>query len=359
MRRIRMPLAIVMVALAAFPCFGADDQYLPVPKRAAAAGNDAQSTVEHLLQAARHLQAAGLIDEASRVRLEAGRIALSDDVVARKEAQLECLLEELDQLRDAAGMIGKIEIDVVAFDFPRNQLGRDADELDRILGLDGCDDTQPEVAQSHGATRTERSPSDTRVAILDSNPARDLSFQRLLEQKPFRILARPTLRTVTRQMTSVNSGTEIASKEISPGDWVIYPVGRRLSLEMQPIALPGGRLLVRSKFEVADFPLEHDSAHADPRSTRSFNRSLCTTVELRRGQTLVVVQAGKADDDREIVLLATPRHFGEVNSNSPPAAEPMPAEAELTVEELLPFIQPADFEYLPVTPVPRKGATRR
>ncbi|MSR56998.1 MAG: hypothetical protein EXS05_04930 [Planctomycetaceae bacterium] len=359
MHRIGIILATFAVALFACQCFSADDQLLPVSAGSVSAGSDAKATVEHLLKAAEHLQAAGLVNEAWRVSLEARRIVLAENLVARKEAELECLLEELDHLRRVSGESSQIEIDLIAFEFTRSRLGRDADELDRILGLDECDASPPDVGQTEITASTEPVPSDTRVNVLDTNPARELLFQKLIEQKQIQILSRPTFRAMSREAASLTSGPQVVAKQTSPERWESRPVGRRLSLEMLPIALAGGRLRLQAKFEVSDFTDKDATANDDKQAPESFNRILCTTVEMRQGQTLVLVQAGKASGDREIVLLATPRPGGYLSSITPSAAEPIPAEAELTVEELLPFIQPADYEYFPVTPVPRKGTAGR
>src|SRR5258708_7532456 len=57
-----------------------------------------ERALEHLVKAAEHLEAAGLTDEAARIRSDLQNRQVRETLLSRKEAELECLQEEVDRL---------------------------------------------------------------------------------------------------------------------------------------------------------------------------------------------------------------------------------------------------------------------
>src|SRR5438876_1178955 len=81
---------------------------LPLRMPLASGTNSAVQAVDHLLKAAEHLEAAGLSEEAAKLRIDARQRAVRGDVLSRKEAELECLQEEVDRLRALTGFVSTV-----------------------------------------------------------------------------------------------------------------------------------------------------------------------------------------------------------------------------------------------------------
>src|SRR5438477_1456237 len=91
--------SICLTALAIGPGLADEPRLLPAPHPAPlgtvvpSSRNNAVQAVDHLLKAAEHLEAAGLSEEAAKLRIDARQRAVRGDVLSRKEAELECLQE--------------------------------------------------------------------------------------------------------------------------------------------------------------------------------------------------------------------------------------------------------------------------
>src|SRR6516165_3748493 len=81
-----------------------------------------EAIIDHLLRAAEHLEAAGRADDATRLRDEAKRLTLGNDLLGRKEAELACLQQEVDRLRALAGQDAEVLLEFVTIEVDRRKL---------------------------------------------------------------------------------------------------------------------------------------------------------------------------------------------------------------------------------------------
>src|SRR5262245_42899344 len=100
---------ISLIVFANAAVFSAEPESAPPVPAAASRGpfespaDRVDQTLDHLLKAADHLEAAGFADEAARIRHDARRRQVRDTLLSQKEAELECLQEEVDRLRAETG----------------------------------------------------------------------------------------------------------------------------------------------------------------------------------------------------------------------------------------------------------------
>lgn len=347
MRLWKLLLAAATTLVASGLLLASDDQLSPVRAGTAADERAPAESPDPPRDALLRLQSTGLTEQAARAILEARRAAASIDLLARKEAELERLLEDLDRLRNASGQPAQFDIHVTAFEVSPEELGCDVGTLDQLLGADDCDD-----ADENADVAAAPPSHESRVKVLDDSPLRDATFQRMLDQKQITILSRPRLRATSRQASSMTAGPQVVSRQAAPARWETRPVGRRIRLEFLPVPLAAGRLRLQARFEADDFAAEDPASDSDEKAPEAVHRSLETTVEMRLGQTLALVQSV---GERQIVLLATPRAADQSASN--PSGIAAAGEANPALDELLPFVMEEDFQYFPVTPVRRRGTT--
>ena len=248
--------------------------------------------VEHLLKAAEHLEAAGLVEESARVRDDARQRALRDNVLSRKEAELECLQEEVDRLRQLTGQVPLVRIEIVAIEVDRAKLGLKARDFDRMVGF-------TQTASSSAAVSTPASAMAGRAAswqsfpgssgIVEANPWQLPLFRELREKGAIDVLAHPTVQTVARRPASISVGGEIPIRVKSPtGDVSIRSVPFGTHVEVRAVVLPNQRIRLQVALEltkvIGDGVVEDDGTTFPGISSRR----LSTEVEMQLGQTLAV-----------------------------------------------------------------------
>ena len=259
----------------------------PAVANPAAVDADAEKTeraVDHLLKAADHLEAAGLAEEAAKIRLDARHRAVFENVLSRKESELECLQEEVDRLRALTGQMPTILVEIVALEVDRKKLGLKAQEFDRMIGLIHAPPAGRETA-----------------GVVEANPARLPLFRELRERGIIKVLAEPNLTTTSGRPASFLDGGEIAVPVKSPnGETSLRNVRFGTEVEVVAVVRPNHRIRLQTSFELREVNRgaidEAGNAHPDIRSHR-----LNTEVEMQSGQTLTLGR------------LVLPRH------DSPPA----------------------------------------
>ncbi|HTI52545.1 MAG TPA: hypothetical protein VL475_16390 [Planctomycetaceae bacterium] len=381
----------------------------PVP------GDATDASVNHLLKSAERLEAAGLKDEAQKLRQEARERALRDNAIARKESELECLVEEIEQLRNLTGQSRAVMIRVVALEFSRAALGDEAREFDEILGLDsdsrrhkeesGADQVEGDrpkatapVSEEKGIRPIAFSANRQKAfGLVDEHPLSNTLVQELLQKKLISVLAEPTLVTVSGRPAAFLSGGQFPIKVPQPGgrvDVQMVPFG--VQLEARPTVLAGELIRVQTKFSFRERDFSHTTVMGGERIPGLSTRSVNTEVELRSGQTAVLgflsagpgpaspapagsveqvarnspagtpgeksadVAPAKTAATRELVVLITAELMSAPRTL--PVLQPIPAEADLDADEIrsgiLPSFVPDDLRYFPASPVPRKGTLR-
>ena len=286
----------------------------PAPFRndSAAVKNPArpEAIIDHLLRAAEHLEAAGRADDASRLRDEAKRLTLSDELLGRKEAELECLQQEVDRLRSLVGQNAGVLLEFVTVEVDRRKLGLKTREFDKLIGWKAQGDVDG------AATQHEVRPA---TSIADANPSRLPLFRELREKGALRVLSEPTLASVAGRPASFLSGGQIPLQLKTPeGEGLSYAwFGTRI--EIVSVLLPDQRIRMNADVELRDLTtrelLRDGQNNAPPFVSRRFR----TQVEMQLGQTLTLLvdggptgrtdgkDAGSAADSTETITFITPR----------------------------------------------------
>lgn len=284
----------------------------PVPKDAPA--QKPGLSVEHLLKAAEHLEAAGLTDEAIKLRSIARQRALHDSDLSRKEAELECLQEEVDRLRELTGQSPGVVIEIVALEVHRGRLGLKAQEFDRMVGLGPISrDVAGPRDTSHSASTTadERSAFQN-PAVVEANPARLPIFKELREKGVISILAEPTLVTTSKRPVSFLDGGQIPIPvPATGGGSAISYKNFGMQVEVVASVLANQHLRLQTLLELSQKNLDDSvvvEGHTVPGIT---TRRINTEVEMRLGQTLTIGRlvaprrAEAAASDRKVAAKST------------------------------------------------------
>ncbi len=376
MRRL-FPALICLAALAAASGFA--EEAVPLPpapvstlRPAISQGNENQDpAVEHLLKAAEHLEAAGMNEEAAKLRHDARQRASHENVLSRKESELECLQEEVDRLRTMLGQATGIQIDVMAVEVDRNRLGLKGAEFDKLIGL------------AHAASGGHVQSAEA-SGIVEANPARLPLFRDLCERGILKVLAEPTLTTTSGRPANFFDGGEVAVRVKSDkGEISMRNVRFGTDLEVVAEIRPNQRVRLQTSFELRE--LQNNAIDDDGTSQPEIrSRRLNTQVEMQPGQTLTlarltsrrskaasaagavvkspttknsvaksetgerkppagpVTESNPAPETVEMIVFVTPRllQLGIV----PRSTESVPAEDELQEDDTLQPIVPAAFD---------------
>jgi hypothetical protein len=242
---------------------------VPVPDDAVPA-DASGSSVEQLLKSAERLEAAGSTDQAERVRREARERAVRENALAHKESELECLVEEIDQLRNLTGQSRTVLIRVVALEFSRAALGEQAREFDEILGRDSVSRLHKDNSAAKplaggsrpaapGAGKKPIRPAafsanrPMACGLVDEHPLSNTLVHHLLEKKLLSVLAEPTLVTVSGKSASFLSGGEFPVKLPQPdGRTTVQMVRFGVQLDARPTVLADRMIRVQAKFSLSE-----------------------------------------------------------------------------------------------------------
>jgi hypothetical protein len=257
--------------------------------------------VDHLLKAAEHLEAAGLVEESARLRDEARQRAVRDNVLSRKEAELECLQEEVDRLRELTGQVSVVVIEIMAVEVDRAKLGLKARDFDKMVGFSSAESAAISGSASGNLALSKKSPGSS--GIVEANPWRLPLFRELREKGAIVVLAHPTLRTVTRHSATITIGGESPIRMKSPeGDQTIRKVPFGTHLEVVAVVLPNQRIKLLTTLELTKISsggvIDDDGTVYPEIASRRFS----TEIEMQLGQTLAVgrLVVDRPVDDRPV-----------------------------------------------------------
>jgi len=172
-----------------------------------AGANQVDRVVAHLLRAADHLEAAGLYADAGRVRREAGQRAMPEDILNHKEAELACLQQEVDRLRELAGQASGVIVDVMVVEVNRSKLGLKTGEFDKLVGFSPCPAGQDPLESREPLPIQPRPEGE--AGIVDANPAILPLFRELQERGALDIVAHQTLLVWSGRSGSISTGGDV------------------------------------------------------------------------------------------------------------------------------------------------------
>ncbi|MGD9722745.1 MAG: hypothetical protein AB7O59_15535 [Pirellulales bacterium] len=305
---------------------------LPVNPYDHAANAGVSDKHNHLLQAAEHLEAAGLTDDAVRIRQQADR--LRDRLLADKLAELEKLKREIQALRQAQQRANQILVKVKAIELSRSKLrelgfdchlggNNSASAWQAILGMDGKDEASRE---------TLRLGCDERQGVA-------ALLKALQQENLVKVLAEPSLVTVNGRPATYATGGEIATPRDQRGEVRYRTFGTEVHL--LPILQEDGRLKLEIRARVAHLDPSLDVV-VDGNAVPGIRAvEVDTGLEMRFGQTAVIAgltqqrQTRQVDEkthaesivqsEVETIFLVTPElveAMGPVAAESPPTTLP-------------------------------------
>jgi hypothetical protein len=368
----------------------------PAPVRALTSGSSGDitdkspdKTIDHLLKAADHLDAAGLSEQADRLRNDARRRALREDLLGRKESELECLQEEVDRLRALTRQASGVRIEIVAVDVDPKGLGLKARDFEKMIGLSSSRtlDSSLQPPGIHPATR-KRAETLT-FGIVEADPSRLPLFKELVEEGFVNVLARPTLMTTSGRPASMHIGGEIPVRvQSSGGEVSIRSLPFGTHVDVLATVLPNHGIRLRMAFEKREINPEKTIGDDGTSYPEVQSRRINTELELKLGQTVVLagliaqrrVESETAEDDgagkgtvrpaaksnrpsdtTQTIVFITPEL---VHSPIVPRALHGVPEPDETEDQSSELIEPAVFESVdwdlfgPPVPVLRRRASR-
>ncbi len=229
----------------------------------------ATARLEHLLEAAIHLEAAGESQEAREVR----------QLVARERQALQ------DRLGEGKPKVPPRQI---LFHFRVVELSRS--KLDK-LGFEGT------VLQGNKAVSL-MDASD--LQVLDNDAALIGFLEAAGKDKLARVLAEPTLVTVSGRRVTYQSGGDVAVTP-SQADGQVKSMQSGTRIDLLPTIIEPDRVRVEIGMKIAE-PVGATSANADPRQPSPLRiMAFDTGAEMKSGQTLIFHgpsrETGKPGDD--------------------------------------------------------------
>jgi hypothetical protein len=297
-----------------------------------------EAIIDHLLRAAEHLEAAGRADDATRLRDEAKRLTLGNDLLGRKEAELACLQQEVDRLRALAGQDAEVLLEFVTIEVDRRKLGLKTREFEKLIGWNSPVNAGAEAARV-------RSP----MAVADANPMRMPLLRELREKGALRVLSEPTLASVSGRPASFLSGGEIPLQARTEDGTEIRYVWYGTRIEVVSVLVPENRIRLNADIELRTLPDRERATDDESNAPRFNSRRLQTEVEIQLGQTLtLLVDSTPADgsgsepgsgpgtsDATEKITFITPR-LARIREDAPIVP--------ISAEDVLPFpISPERF----------------
>lgn len=255
----------------------------------------AQQRIEHLLQAAEHLEKADASELASQVReLVAKEIeADKEQLLAKKMAELQQLEAEVAQLRQIVGELPQIAIHakVVELNDERMHGG---------LGL-----VSFQSLQGDGEA----------TSVVDEDGSLTEFFDFLKQQQMLKVLAEPSLITVAGRTASLQVGGEVPMTKKDASET------RGLRLDCTPDVGDEGQIEIALNLQLSPPPTTGGSNKPPVADGISFK----TTVELQSGQTAFLATPGKKgaeDASSGVLVLLRAELVNSASVSTPPGKTP-------------------------------------
>lgn len=266
---------------------------------------------DHLMQAAQHLEAAGLKEQAAEVRRKAKREELRP-LLAEKLEQLETLKAEVQRLREAAGPEQQVALDVQLIELPSGKLPR----LAKAMAAQGL------VRFPHRTAQSVEKRAFT-VGLMSAKADREALTELLQAEKDLQVIACPKLVTTSGRPATFCSGGEFPI--VVPDDDGAETIEIKkygTQLEFVPHVLANGHLRLEVRPRVSKIDHTRSTKIGDHVIPGLCVRECELGIEIRSGETLVLccpatsvtaqgVQqtSGEAADEaaRDLLVLVTPK----------------------------------------------------
>jgi Flp pilus assembly secretin CpaC len=271
-----------------------------------AANGDGTDRIRHLRQAADHLEAAGLTDQATVLRQQAADLAA---LLAEKRKQLEAIQAEIDQLSKTtagsaklclrADSTAQVQLNVQILQLSRQKLTADdpAALIQKLIGPTG----------EHSDSMRNGSPASTGFTMaVHSQQSLDNALAALRKAGAVKVLAEPVLLTTSGPAASVRMGEE--HPLLVPGRDGKATIEFKLfgiHLDALPVLCDSSfiRLELRPRISTRDLSRTVKiGGHSIPGMRI---REMDTAVELRLGQTFVLGCIGQPGMSKNVRKVST------------------------------------------------------
>ncbi len=225
------------------------------------------------------------IDDEPGVRSPAKAPQSPETLLSRKEAELECLQDEVDRLRAATEQTGTMLIRATVVEVHRNKLGLKARDFDKMTGF---------VQESPGpAFQSASSSSETEAngqkRLVEANPARLPLFRELAERGAIRVLAEPNLKATSGRLSRFSDGVLTPLNVRTPeGETTVAHVWSGTKFEVLAVVHPNHRIRVKTLIEVNQQQATDLTDGNGTPQPRISSHGWDTDVELQFGQTLAI-----------------------------------------------------------------------
>lgn len=208
-------------------------------------------------------------------------------LLGRKEAELECLLQEVERLRAASGQTSTVMVRVTVVEVNRRRLGLKAAEFDKLTT--NAQAVSGSASQSHEAAGSE---AKTRNDVVEADPTRLPLFRELLERGAVSVLAAPTLTTTSGRLAKYFDGGLLPLKVKTSGGEITTVHGWvGTKLEILPVVFPDHRVRIRTTIELAHKRVRDSQDETRANEFSTVTRGWNTAVEMQLGQTFVIGSA--------------------------------------------------------------------
>jgi hypothetical protein len=313
-------------------------QYVPPAPTAPAPAEPApdgasDERARHLLQAAEHLESAGLAEQAARLRQQAREQSLAS-LLARKLADFKKLQAEIEQLRQAAGGDRQVVLQVKIVEVSRAKVI----EWSRYINPQGA---------VGSLVRFDPAAGKKALPIVIEDGEDLLGWQSdwaALEQaRAVSVLSRPSITTLSGQPASVTIGRLLPlTVPAGNGQTAVELKQLGLSLEITPHVLSAKRLRLELRCRTDELDSTRDRTVGGQTLPGVRVREIDAAVEMSLGQTAVLAcleesekaatgvrqtsttGKDKKSDDKVTLVCVTPTLIGERIDNVPlpsPVAE--------------------------------------
>lgn len=271
----------------------------PAPPTAAvepeSSGN---ARIIHLLKAAHHLEAAGLVEEARRTREVADKERRLHDELQKQLVARDALTKDIQRLRELTGQHEHVLVSVTVSELSLTKLresnvnvdGVDTELLKRsgiggVLGAGVLD----EDAEMENATRAEGCHETVGFRVIDPDGVLADLTTALKQAGALKVLAEPHLATTSGRPASFCAGGEFPIRvPQSDGQSTIEYRKYGTQLDCVPIVLGNGRIRLEVRPRVSEIDVDRSIVVGEMTVPGLRVRELDTAVEMNVGQTIML-----------------------------------------------------------------------
>ena len=315
-----------------------------------------------------HLRAAGQSEQADRIRALAEKQRHSEGELQRLIASRDAITKEIQRLRKVTGQHHQVVAHVKVCELSRNKARRANINVEGVEskwllanGFSGA--LSAGILDHHGraeeASRVESGGEAFQMRLIENDEVLGTIVAALKKAGVLRVLAEPTLATISGRPASIHVGGEFpVPVPQSNGDSAIEFQKFGTQLDFLPVVVGNGRIRIEVRPRICEIDSDRNVVLGDVTVPGLRVREVDTAIEMRVGQTLVL--AGLVQQ-RAVPKVRGATDSGEADRENRPApipSKPREANTGLGQDEIeeIELIVMVRAEYLEVPKVARRAA---